>query len=56
MMSDKLDWTQKLGDAFLAVELPSSSPRDHSVLTEQRDEPSVQRVLQFLTDKLPTTH
>lgn len=45
-----------LGDAFLAVELPSSSPRDHSVLTEQRDEPSVQRVLQFLTDKLTPTH
>jgi dienelactone hydrolase len=44
-----------LGDAFLAVELPSSSPRDHSVLTEQRDEPSVQRVLQFLTDKLHPT-
>ena len=41
-----------LGDAFLAVELPSSSKRDHSVLTEQRDEPSVQRVLQFFRDKL----
>lgn len=43
-----------LGDAFLAVELPSSSPRDHSVLTEQRDEPSVQRVLAFLGEKLHT--
>ncbi len=41
-----------LGDAFIAVELPSSSPRDHSVLTEQRDEASVQRVLQFFRDKL----
>ncbi len=41
-----------LGDAFIAVELPSSSKRDHSVLTEQRDEPSVQRVLQFFTEKL----
>lgn len=41
-----------LGDAFVAVELPSQSPRDHSVLTEQRDEPSVQRVLQFFTEKL----
>lgn len=41
-----------LGDAFLAVELPSSSPRDHSVLTEQRDEASVQRVLEFFTEKL----
>ena len=42
----------RLGDAFIAVELPSSSPRDHSVLTEQRDEPSVQRVLDFLADRL----
>lgn len=43
---------EKLGDAFIAVELPSTSPRDHSVLTEQRDEPSVQRVLDFLVEKL----
>ncbi len=43
---------QKLGDAFIAVELPSRSWRDHSVLTEQRDEASVQRVLDFLADKL----
>lgn len=41
-----------LGDAFIAVELASSTKRDHSVLTEQRDEPSVQRVLQFFTEKL----
>jgi dienelactone hydrolase len=41
-----------LGDAFIAVELPSQTPRDHSVLTEQRDEASVQRVLQFFRDKL----
>lgn len=41
-----------LGDAFIAVELPSSSPRDHSVLTEQRDEPSVQRVIEFFQQKL----
>jgi dienelactone hydrolase len=41
-----------LGDAFIAVELPSNKPSDHSVLTEQRDEPSVQRVLQFLVEKL----
>ena len=41
-----------LGDAFIAVELESSSPKDHSVLTEQRDEASVQRVLQFFRDKL----
>lgn len=43
-----------LGDAFIAVELPSSSPKDHSVLTEQRDEPSVQRVLDFFREKLHT--
>jgi len=41
-----------LGDSFLAVELPSTSKRDHSVLTEQRDEPSVQRVLAFFQEKL----
>ncbi|MDO8363430.1 MAG: dienelactone hydrolase family protein [Actinomycetota bacterium] len=41
-----------LGDAFIAVELPSRTKRDHSVLTEHRDEPSVQRVLQFFREKL----
>lgn len=41
-----------LGDAFVAVELPSSSKRDHSVLTEQRDEASVKRVLDFFVEKL----
>ncbi|MEZ5274166.1 MAG: dienelactone hydrolase family protein [Ilumatobacteraceae bacterium] len=41
-----------LGDRFIAVELPSSTKRDHSVLTEQRDEASVQQVLQFLQGKL----
>ena len=41
-----------LGDAFIAVELPSQAKHDHSVLTEQRHEASVQRVLQFLRDKL----
>ena len=41
-----------LGDAFIAVELPSASKRDHSVLTEQRDEQSVERVIQFLRAKL----
>jgi len=42
----------KLGDAFIAIELPSNKKSDHSVLTEQRDEPSTQRVLDFLADKL----
>ncbi len=41
-----------LGDAFIEVELPSTSKRDHSVLTEQRDEASVQRVIEFLQSKL----
>lgn len=41
-----------LGDSFIAVELPSVGARDHSVLTEQRDEPSVARVIEFLRDKL----
>jgi dienelactone hydrolase len=41
-----------IGDKFVAVELPSSKKSDHSVLTEQRDEASVQRVLQFFRDKL----
>lgn len=41
-----------LGDAFIAVELPSSKPTDHSVLTEQRDEASVERVLDFFVEKL----
>jgi hypothetical protein len=41
-----------LGDAFIAVEIPSEKPSDHSVLTEQRHNESVQRVLQFFRDKL----
>lgn len=41
-----------LGDAFVAVELPSASKRDHSVLTEQRDDESVRRVIEFLGEKL----
>lgn len=41
-----------LGDAFVAVELPSAKATDHSVLTEQRDEASVARVLDFFVEKL----
>jgi dienelactone hydrolase len=41
-----------LGDAFIAIELPSSKKSDHSVLTEQRDEASVERVLDFFVEKL----
>lgn len=44
-----------LGDAFIAIELPSTSPRDHSVLTEQRDEASVRRVIEFFQEKLLVT-
>ena len=43
---------EKLGDAFIAIELPSRAKRDHSVLTEQRDDASVMRVLDFLAEKL----
>jgi dienelactone hydrolase len=41
-----------LGDAFVAIELPSSKKTDHSVLTEQRDDASVQRVIGFFREKL----
>jgi dienelactone hydrolase len=41
-----------LGDAFIAVELPSAKKSDHSVLTEQRDDASVEKVLDFLKEKL----
>lgn len=40
---------RELGEGFLAVELPG---KGHSVLTEQRDEPSVQRVLEFFRERL----
>jgi dienelactone hydrolase len=41
-----------LGDAFEAVEFPSRSRRDHSVLTEQRQDDGVRRVLAFLRERL----
>lgn len=41
-----------LGDAFIAVEFDSTTKSDHSVLTEQRQELGVQRVLEFLKLKL----
>ena len=41
-----------LGDAFIAVEFDSTTKSDHSVLTEQRQELGVQRVLDFLKLKL----
>lgn len=41
-----------LGDAFVAIEFPSQKKSDHSVLTEQRQEDGVSRVLGFLREKL----
>jgi dienelactone hydrolase len=41
-----------LGDSFIAIELPSAHRRDHSVLTEHRDEPAVTKALDFLQSKL----
>lgn len=43
---------RELGDGFLAVELPSATKRDHSVVTEQRDEAAVARVIDFFRAKL----
>ena len=41
-----------LGDAFIAVEFPSSAKTDHSVLTEQRQDDGVAKVIEFLRQKL----
>ena len=41
-----------LGDAFIAVEFESTKKLDHAVLTEQRQELGVQRVIEFLKLKL----
>lgn len=41
-----------LGDAFIAVELDSPTPKAHSVLTEERHDASVQQVLDFFAAKL----
>ena len=41
-----------LGDTFIAVEFESTAKSDHSVLTEQRQELGVQRVIEFLKLKL----
>ncbi len=53
LVGDRFESLRKLiGDAFIAIELPSQNKKDHSVLTEQRDEPSVQRVIEFFNEKL----
>jgi len=55
LVGDRFDTLREvLGDAFIAVELPSAGKRDHSVLTEQRDDASVERVLDFFAEKLLT--
>lgn len=41
-----------LGGAFIAAEFPSSAKNDHSVLTEQRQEEGVAKVIDFLRQKL----
>jgi len=41
-----------LGEQFIAIEFPSSAKSDHSVLTEQRQEEGVRRVVDFLREKL----
>ena len=43
---------KEFGDRFIAVELPSAHVTDHSVLTEQRDEASVARVIDFFRERL----
>lgn len=45
---------QLLGDAFIAVEFESPHPKAHSVLTEHRQQEGVDRVLQFLRERLLT--
>ena len=45
---------RELGDNFVAVEFPSVKGNDHSVVTEQRVEEGVQRVLDFFRAKLTT--
>jgi hypothetical protein len=41
-----------LGDAFVGVEYPSAAASDHSVLTEQRRDDAVRRVVAFLRERL----
>lgn len=56
LVGDRFDGLREvLGDAFVAVELPSSKRSDHSVLTEHRDDASVARVIAFLVEKLQPT-
>ena len=55
-MSSSNERLEYLGDAFIAVEFESSAKSDHSVLTEQVQESGVQRVIEFLQQKLKPNH
>jgi dienelactone hydrolase len=53
LVGSRFDSLRKLlGDAFIAVEFASNAKSDHSVLTEQRQEEGVRRVVDFLREKL----
>jgi len=43
---------EQFGDAFIAVEFPSGHMTDHSVVTEQRQQEGVDRVLEFFRSRL----
>ena len=53
LVGTRFDTLRKtLGDAFVAVEFPSSAKSDHSVLTEQPQESGIDAVLEFFVAKL----
>jgi hypothetical protein len=53
LVGTRFDTLQRLlGEQFIAVEFSSSAKSDHSVLTEQRQEAGVKRVVDFLREKL----
>lgn len=53
LVGTRFDTLQRLlGEQFIAVEFSSSAKSDHSVLTEQRQEEGVKRVVDFLREKL----
>ncbi|MFM7526626.1 MAG: dienelactone hydrolase family protein [Actinomycetota bacterium] len=53
LVGTRFDSLRKLlGEQFIAVEFASTAKSDHSVLTEQRQEEGVRRVVDFLREKL----
>jgi hypothetical protein len=53
LVGDRFESLRKLlGEQFIAVEFASTAKSDHSVLTEQRQEEGVRRVLDFFREKL----